>query len=98
MQRLTQAISGHSLANIMHHARAPMKYFHGYSREDLESHQRWVWFPNENAKIGAEHSGGWCRAHRAKDMEFQMQAMGLVHLSLLAYTTGDMIDENKTTD
>ena len=92
-------------ANIMHHARAPMKYFHGYSREDLESFIETAGYAffssNENAKIGVvEHSGAAIDAGRTelKDMEFQMQAMGLQ--LIMARTgsstaTGDMIDENK---
>lgn len=92
-------------ANIMHHARAPMKYFHGYSREDLQSFTEGAgyafWSSNENAKIGVvEHSGAAIDAGRTelKDMEFQMQAMGLqliVSRSGTTTATGDMIDENK---
>ena len=92
-------------ANIMHHARAPMKYFHGYSREDLESFTEGAGYAfyssNENAKIGVvEHSGAAIDAGRTelKDMEFQMQAMGLqliMSRSGSSTATGDMIDENK---
>tara|TARA_R110002020_G_scaffold41283_1_gene121840 strand:- start:13195 stop:14601 length:1407 start_codon:yes stop_codon:yes gene_type:complete len=92
-------------ANIMHHARAPMKYFHGYSREDLQAFTEGAgyafWSSNENAKIGVvEHSGAAIDAGRTelKDMEFQMQAMGLqliVSRSGTTTATGDMIDENK---
>lgn len=92
-------------ANIMHHARAPMKYFHGYSREDLEDFAEGVGYAfysaNENAKIGVvEHSGAAIDAGRTelKDMEFQMQAMGLqliVSRTGTSTATGDMIDENK---
>ena len=92
-------------ANIMHHARAPMKYFHGYSREDLEAFAEGAgyafWSSNENAKIGViEHSGAAIDAGRTelKDMEFQMQAMGLqliVSRSGSSTATGDMIDEQK---
>jgi hypothetical protein len=89
----------------MHHARAPMKYFHGYSREDLESFAEGAgyafWSSNENAKIGViEHSGAAIEAGRTelKDMEFQMQAMGLqliVSRSGSSTATGDLIDEQK---
>jgi hypothetical protein len=92
-------------ANIMHHARAPMKYFHGYTREDLESFTESAgyafWSSNENAKVGVvEHSGAAIDAGRTelKDMEFQMQAMGLqliVSRTGSSTATGDMIDENK---
>lgn len=92
-------------ANIMHHARAPMKYFHGYSREDLESFTEGAGYAfyssNENAKIGVvEHSGAAIDAGRTelKDMEFQMQAMGLqliVSRTGSSTATGDMIDESK---
>lgn len=92
-------------ANIMHHARAPMKFFHGYTREDLESFAESAgyafWSSNENAKVGVvEHSGAAIDAGRTelKDMEFQMQAMGLqliVARSGSSTATGDMIDENK---
>lgn len=92
-------------ANIMHHARAPMKYFHGYSRDDLEGFAESAgyafWSSNENAKVGVvEHSGAAIDAGRTelKDMEFQMQAMGLqliVSRSGGSTATGDMIDENK---
>ena len=92
-------------ANIMHHARAPMKYFHGYSREDLEDFTEGAgyafWSSNENAKVGViEHSGAAIDAGRAelKDMEFQMQAMGLqliVSRTGSSTATGDMIDEQK---
>lgn len=92
-------------ANIMHHARAPMKYFHGYTREDLESFTEGAgyafWSSNENAKIGVvEHSGAAIDAGRTelKDMEFQMQAMGLqliVSRVGSSTATGDLIDENK---
>lgn len=92
-------------ANIMHHARAPMKYFHGYSREDLEAFTEGAGYAfyssNENAKIGViEHSGAAIDAGRTelKDMEFQMQAMGLqliISRSGNSTATGDMIDEQK---
>ena len=92
-------------ANIMHHARAPMKYFHGYSREDLEAFTEGAgyafWSSNENAKIGVvEHSGAAIDAGRTelKDMEFQMQAMGLqllVSRQGSSTATGDLIDEAK---
>ena len=92
-------------ANIMHHARAPMKYFHGYSREDLEAFTEGAGYAfyssNENAKIGViEHSGAAIDAGRTelKDMEFQMQAMGLqliVSRSGSSTATGDLIDEQK---
>ena len=92
-------------ANIMHHARAPMKYFHGYSKEDLEEFTEGAGYAffstNENAKIGVvEHSGAAIDAGRTelKDMEFQMQAMGLqliVSRSGSSTATGDMIDEAK---
>lgn len=92
-------------ANIMHHARAPMKFFHGYTREDLEAFTEGAgyafWSSNENAKIGViEHSGAAIDAGRTelKDMEFQMQAMGLqliVSRSGSSTATGDMIDEQK---
>lgn len=92
-------------ANIMHHARAPMKYFHGYSKEDLESFAESAgyafWSSNENAKIGVvEHSGAAIDAGRTelKDMEFQMQAMGLQLITSRtgsSTATGDMIDESK---
>lgn len=93
-------------ANIMHHARAPMKYFHGYSREDLESFTEGAGYAfyssNENAKIGVvEHSGAAIDAGRTelKDMEFQMQAMGLqllVSRQGNSTATGELIDEAKT--
>lgn len=92
-------------ANIMHHARAPMKYFHGYSREDLEAFTEGAGYAfyssNENAKIGViEHSGAAIDAGRTelKDMEFQMQAMGLqliISRTGSSTATGDMIDEQK---
>ena len=92
-------------ANIMHHARAPMKYFHGYSKEDLEGFAESAgyafWSSNENAKIGVvEHSGAAIDAGRTelKDMEFQMQAMGLQLITSRtgsSTATGDMIDEGK---
>ena len=92
-------------ANIMHHARAPMKYFHGYSKEDLEEFTEGAGYAffssNENAKIGVvEHSGAAIDAGRTelKDMEFQMQAMGLqllVSRSGASTATGDLIDEQK---
>jgi hypothetical protein len=92
-------------ANIMHHARAPMKFFHGYSKEDLEGFTESAgyafWSSNENAKAGVlEHSGAAIEAGRTelKDMEFQMQAMGLqliVSRTGGSTATGDMIDEGK---
>ena len=92
-------------ANIMHHARAPMKYFHGYSREDLEAFTEGAGYAfyssNENAKIGViEHSGAAIDAGRTelKDMEFQMQAMGLqliISRTGSSTATGDLIDEQK---
>jgi hypothetical protein len=82
-----------------------MKYFHGYTREDLESFTESAgyafWSSNENAKVGVvEHSGAAIDAGRTelKDMEFQMQAMGLqliVSRTGSSTATGDMIDENK---
>ena len=92
-------------ANIMHHARAPMKFFHGYSKEDLEEFTEGAGYAfyssNENAKIGVvEHSGAAIDAGRTelKDMEFQMQAMGLqliVSRTGASTATGDLIDEQK---
>lgn len=92
-------------ANIMHHARAPMKYFHGYSSADLaalvEGPGNAFINSNEAASVGVvEHSGAAITAGRVelKDMEFQMQAMGLQ--LLISKTgnntaTGDAIDESK---
>ena len=82
-----------------------MKYFHGYSKEDLEEFTEGAGYAffssNENAKIGVvEHSGAAIDAGRTelKDMEFQMQAMGLqllVSRSGASTATGDLIDEQK---
>lgn len=93
-------------ANILHHARAPMKYFHGYSQEDLKSFAEgpgYAFFTtNENAEVGViEHSGAAIDAGRTelKDLEQQMQWVGLQ--LMMARTgsttaTGDAIDERKS--
>lgn len=93
-------------ANIMHHARAPMKYFHGYSREDLQAFAEgpgYAFFTtNENASVGVvEHSGSAIEAGRVelKDLEQQMQWVGLQLMMSKTGTstaTGDAIDERKS--
>lgn len=92
-------------ANIMHHARAPMKYFHGYSQEDLQSFAEgpgYAFFTsNESASVGViEHSGSAIEAGRVelKDLEQQMQWVGLQLMMSRTGTstaTGDAIDERK---
>ena len=92
-------------ANIMHHARAPMKYFHGYSQEDLQSFAEgpgYAFFTsNESASVGViEHSGSAIDAGRTelKDLEQQMQWVGLQLMMSRTGTstaTGDAIDERK---
>lgn len=92
-------------ANIMHHARAPMKYFHGYTAEDMTAFTESPGYAfvnsNEAAEAGViEHSGQAIAAGRTelKDMEFQMQAMGLqlvISKTGNNTATGDSIDEGK---
>lgn len=94
-------------ANIMHHARAPLKYFHGYQPDDLrafaENPGYVVVNADPNAKVGTlEHSGAAIAAGREelRDLEQQMQWVGL-QLVLSKHgqstATGDMIDEKKNT-
>ena len=92
-------------ANIMHHARAPMKFFHGYTAEDMVAFTESPGYAfvnsNEAAEAGViEHSGQAIGAGRTelKDMEFQMQAMGLqlvISKTGNNTATGDSIDEGK---
>jgi len=92
-------------SNIMHHARAPIKYFHGYAAEDIAAFKEspgYAFFStNEAAKVGVvEHGGEAIGAGRQelKDMEFQMQAAGLqlvISKTGNNTATGDAIDEGK---
>jgi len=92
-------------SNIMHHARAPIKFFHGYAEEDIEAFKEsagYAFFStNEAAQVGVvEHGGAAIGAGRQelKDMEFQMQAAGLqlvISKTGNNTATGDAIDEGK---
>lgn len=94
-------------SNIMHHARAPLKYFHGYDKDTLKGAENAPGYafvnPSPEAKVGViEHGGAAIEAGRTelKDLEQQMQWVGLqLVLSKASGTTatGDMIDEKKNT-
>lgn len=93
--------------NIMHHARAPLKYFHGYNPDELRgaSEGPGYAFVSSNAEASAgviEHGGAAIEAGRQelKDLEQQMQWVGLqlvMSRASGATATGDMIDEKKST-
>lgn len=92
-------------ANIMHHARAPMKYFHGYNADEIrkliESAGYAFTSSNTDAKVGVvEHGGQAIGAGRQEllDLQFQMQVMGLqmvISKTGNNTATGDAIDERK---
>lgn len=94
-------------SNILHHARAPIKVFIGWSKEDLKQASEGPGYAfitsNPDAKIDVfEHSGAAIEAGRQelKDLEQQMQWVGLQLVMSKAggaTATGDMIDEKKNT-
>lgn len=95
------------VSNMTHAALAPMKYFLGFSEDEIKSltaEGAGYAFAstNENAQVGVvEHDDKAIGAGRAqlKEMEFQMQALGLqliISRTSKGTATGDVIDENKT--
>lgn len=73
--------------NILHHIRAPMKYIHGYSTDslnDLKTGGGYIFHSSKDATevdVGTvEHSADGSEAGRLdlKELELQMQALGLV--------------------
>jgi len=94
-------------ANIMHHARAPIKVFMGWDKADLSGSAESPGYAfvtsNDNAKVDViEHGGSALEAGRneLKDLEQQMQWTGLqlvMSKSSGATATGDAIDEKKNT-
>jgi hypothetical protein len=92
-------------ANIMHHARVPMKFFAGFSAEDIQAFAESPGYAISSQSTDAtvnvvEHSGSATATGREelKDLEFQMQVMGLqlvVSKTGNNTATGDAIDERK---